>query len=67
MPTTLSIDAVLRILAAGQDYGPTELITALKAEGIEESNAKEAISFLINDHQVEMTENRRLRMLELAA
>jgi len=40
-----------------------ELIVALKSAGVDESAAKAAISFLINENQVEMTENRKLRGL----
>lgn len=63
MPTEQTINAVLSFMMrdGGREYGPLELINALKTEGVEESKAKEAISFLINDHQIEMTENRRLR------
>ena len=64
MPTEQIINAVLSFMMRNGDreYSPVELISELKAtEGVEESRAKEAISYLINDHQVEMTENRRLR------
>ena len=68
MPTEQTINAVLSFMMrdGGREFGPLELINALKTtEGVEESKAKEAISFLINDHQVEMTENRRLRAFAL--
>jgi len=40
---------------------------ALKSAGVDESAAKAAISFLINENQVEMTENRKVTGLELVA
>jgi hypothetical protein len=67
MPTTQTINAILEAMTPGHEYRPIELINLLRAEGIDEPNAKEAISFLIDGQRVEMTENRRLRALDLVA
>jgi hypothetical protein len=64
MPTIQTTALVLAAIGE-QEYGPLDLLNILKQRGIAESDAREAISFLINDHQVEMTPNRRLRACAL--
>ena len=49
------------------ELAPRDLFDALKREGLSESDAKETLSYLISDHQIEMTESRRLRRPVLAA
>jgi hypothetical protein len=67
MPTTIEIEAVLDAMQDGQGHRPTELIESLKGRGVTEATAKLAISYLINNCQVEMTENRSLRIADLVA
>lgn len=49
------------------EYGPLELLSLLKQRGIAESDAREALSYLINNHKIEMTPSRRLRACALTA
>jgi hypothetical protein len=66
MPTTETTQLVLSTIGDGE-FSPLDLLAELKKQNIDESTAKEAISYLINNHEIDMTENRRLRALEFAS
>jgi hypothetical protein len=65
MPTKMQ--EVLDAMRDGQSHRPTELIESLRKQGMTEAEAKGAIAYLLNDMQLEMTENRVLRLTELVA
>jgi hypothetical protein len=64
MPTKQTSDMVLSIFQERDEYGAFELLELLKAKGMNEPEVKEALSYLINDHQIELTPDRRLRALQ---
>jgi hypothetical protein len=67
MPTKQTSEIVLSIFHGDDEYGAFELLELLKAKGMNEAEVKEALSYLINDHQIELTPDRRLRALQAHA
>lgn len=67
MPTKQVFGLVLSSLDDGQEYGAFQLFEVLKSKGISESDIKEALAYLINDHQIILTSDRRLRSPQAAA
>jgi hypothetical protein len=67
MPTKQTSDIVLSFFQDNDEYGAFELLDLLKAKGVNEPEVKEALSYLISDHQLELTPNRRLRALQTHA
>ena len=66
MPTKQSSDIVLSIFEDGREYGAFQLLDLLKEKGLSEPEIKEALAYLISDHQLELTPERRLRALQNA-
>jgi hypothetical protein len=66
MPTNQTTGQILDAIGESE-YGPLDLLALLKQRGIAESDAREALSYLINNHQIEMTPSRRLRACALTA
>jgi hypothetical protein len=66
MPSQTAITAVLDLLR-GNSYLPSELIEKLLSEGCGESEVKEAIAQLLHDHELELTPDRHLRVVAVAA
>jgi len=56
----------MSIFQDDQEHGAFELLDLLKTQGIKESELKEALAYLISDHQLELTPQRRLRALQHA-
>jgi len=54
-------EAILAVLQGDKEYRPSELLEALREQHLAESDIKEAVAYLLRDHQVEMTPDRRLR------
>jgi hypothetical protein len=67
MPTKQTSDMVLAFFRDKDEYGAFELLDLLRAKGVNEPEVKEALSYLINDHQIELTSDRRLRALQTHA
>ncbi len=63
MPTDQTFNIILAALGNNKEYKALELLEELKKSGIGESEIKEAVAYLINDHQVELTPERRLRAI----
>ncbi len=61
MPTPAISQAILELLQDEKQYRPFELLAALQERHLEEADIKEAVAYLIRDHQIEMTADRRLR------
>jgi len=66
MPTKQTSETVMSIFQDDQEHGAFELLDLLKTQGIKESELKEALAYLISDHQLELTPQRRLRALQHA-
>jgi hypothetical protein len=67
MPTKNTFDIVLSIFQDDKEYGAFQLLDILKTKGMNEPDVKEALSYLISDHQLELTPERRLRALQTHA
>jgi len=63
MPTPAISQAILSLLLENnREYSPSELLEALQERKLEEAEIKEAVAYLIRNHEIEMTADRRLRM-----
>ena len=61
MANQRAIEAILNLLE-GRSYLPSELISALTAEGYVESDVREAVLQLLHDEVLELTTNRHLTL-----
>jgi hypothetical protein len=55
-------DVVMSIFHGGEEYGVFDALNLLKQKDMNEPEVKEALAYLINDHQLEFTPDRRLRL-----
>jgi hypothetical protein len=63
MPTQKSFDVVLALFDTKPEYDALDLLKCLKSKGMAESEIKEAVAYLINDNQIEMTPDLHLRSI----
>jgi hypothetical protein len=66
MPNKTAIDAVLNLLHENS-YLPSEVLDKLLAEGLLESDIKEAVAHLLHDQQLELSSELRLHAVEPVA
>ncbi len=66
-PKQEAIHYILELLDKSESYSPQALLLELQNKGINQADAKETLSYLIHDEQVELTSSSSLRRLEGAA
>jgi len=68
MPDDRAIQIILTLLASDRAMTPSEMLLEVRRGGIiSQADAKEAISYLLNNQDIDLTPNRLLRSNARAA
>lgn len=61
MPKQAILTLILSALKNGEQFTPLALLERLQQSGVSESDIREAMAYLINEHRVEMTPDRQIK------
>ena len=61
MPKQAILTMILSALNSDEQFTPLEFLGRLQQSGFSESDIREAMAYLINEHRVEMTPDRRIK------
>jgi hypothetical protein len=67
MPTKATQADLLHVLRERQELRPSQILEAMRLRGYSQDEAREAVSYLIRDHQIEFTPDRILRPITVEA